>query len=87
VLTGCDPEHPARGVAHACLYLLAQRAFLHAREELADHAEVDVRLEQRHAHVAQRLGDVLLVERAHTGQLLSRRREALGQGFEHGSGA
>ena len=48
--------------------------------------EIDVGLEQRHAHVAQRLGDVVLGELAHTRQTLARGGESLGERLEHGGG-
>ena len=51
-----------------------------------DHLEVDVGLEQRHAHVAQRFRDALLGQFADAGELLPRGRKALCEGLEHGCG-
>ena len=55
-------------------------------EDVPDDAEVGIGHEQGHAHVAQGLHDVLLVELADAGELLPGVREALGQGLEHGGG-
>ena len=45
-------------------HLGAERALLHRRRELLDDLQVDVRLEQREPHLAHRLVDVVLGERA-----------------------
>ena len=62
----------------------AERPFAHARDELLDDLEVDVRLEQGEPDLAQRLvevglGDARLATKAACDVL-----EARGQGFEHG---
>ena len=64
--------------------LAAHGALAHARHELLDHLEIDVRLEQCEADLAQRavevgFGDLCLATKA-----LGQRLEARGQGFEHG---
>ena len=47
-------------VLHARLDGLAERLLLDARQEALDDAELDVGLEQRQPHLAQRRLDVLL---------------------------
>jgi acetyl-CoA carboxylase biotin carboxyl carrier protein len=70
-------------LAGAGLHLLADTALLHAVEKAADDVEVHVGLEQRHAHVAQRLADVLLAERRHAPEAVTGALEALAEGFQH----
>ena len=80
-------EHEiARGVSHAGVDLRAERALLHALEEIAHDRQIDVGLEQRHAHVAQRFADVVLGELAHARKTLARSGESLGERLEHGGG-
>ena len=86
MLAGRHADHASGRVAHARVHLLAERALLHAVEEVAHHRQVDVGLEQRHAHVAQRVGDVVLGQLAHTRQTLARSGESLGERLEHGGG-
>jgi hypothetical protein len=78
--------HATLGVADAGLHALAQGALLDARQEALHHPEVDVRLEQRGTHVAQRLPEVLAAQLADAAQALAGRLESPGQGLEHGRG-
>ncbi len=57
---------------------LAERLLLDAVEEGLDDLELDVGLEQRHAHVAQRLFDVVLGELGDAGEARLRVPKALG---------
>ena len=63
---------------------LPERLLAHAGGEVAHHAEVHVRLEQRGANVPQRAVDGRLVEGPQALQALAGRAEATGQGLEHG---
>ena len=63
--------------------LLAERLLLHARDEILHHRQRDVGLEQRHAHLAQTLGDVGFGEPRFAAELLDDAREALGEVVEH----
>ena len=54
ILTICWP-----GVTRA-QHLLAQRLLLHPGDETLRDLEIDIRLEQRHPHLAHRVGDVRL---------------------------
>ncbi len=65
---------------------LAERLLLHAREERLDDAELDVRLEQREAHLAQRGLDVLLGQLGQAREAIPGRFEPFGEGVEHGVG-
>ena len=65
---------------------LAQRLLLHAREERLDHAELDVGLEQRQPHLAQRGLDVLLGQLRQPREAVFRGFEPFGEGIEHGCG-
>jgi len=84
VLPGGDLDAASARIAHACVDLFAERPLLDGREEVLHHREVDIGFEQRHAHVAQRLIDVLLGQLSHAGELLAGAGESLGQCFEHG---
>ena len=86
VLTGGRAPLASPGVPHPCLHPLADRPLLDACEEIPNHREIDIRLEQRHAHVAQRFRDVLVGQLTNAGQLLPSGCEAPGQGLEHGGG-
>ncbi len=46
----------------AAEHLLAQRLFLDAGDEVLRDGEIDVRLEQRHADLAQGVGDIRLAD-------------------------
>jgi hypothetical protein len=61
----------------------AERALPHAGDELADDLEVDVRLEQGDAHLAEGLVEVLLADGAVRAQLAEDALEAFGQRVEH----
>ena len=61
----------------------AERRALDAVDEALDDRQCDVRLEQRHAHFAQRLGDVLFGHATAAAQRLHGALEALGQLVEH----
>ena len=57
--------------------LLADRLGLHLVDEVAHHIERDVRLEQGAAHLAHRLADVALGQRAATRQLVENAGQAI----------
>ena len=63
----------------------AECAHLDAVDEALDDRQRDIRLEQRHAHFAQRLGDVLFGDTAAAAQGLNGAGQALGQLVEHGA--
>ena len=65
--------------------LLAERALAYGRNELADHLEVDVGLEQRDADIAQRLLEVRLAHARAAAQALEGRVQLVGQLLEHRS--
>ena len=65
-------------------HIAAHRALAHARHEVLDHAEVDVGLEQREAHLAQRSIDVRLGYPAAAGQLAEDAAESFREIVEHG---
>ena len=63
--------------------LLPERAQAHPLDELLHHGKRDVRLEERHADLAQGVADVVLGEAPLAPQVLQRAGQALGQAFEH----
>jgi len=63
--------------------ILADRALAHSCDEVAGDAQVHVRLEEDHAHLAQRLVHVALGEAAAAGDLLENAVQLLGQRLEH----
>ena len=65
---------------------LAERLLLDAGEERLDDAELDVGLEQREAHLAQRGLDVLLGQLGEAREAVPGRFEPFGEGVEHGWG-
>ena len=67
-------------------HFLAERLLLHARDEVLHHRQADVGVEQREAHFAQRLLDVVLGEARVAAQRLDDAGEALREGVEHGNG-
>ena len=74
LLAGVDPaEHVG-----------ADRAFPNVGDEVLDDLEVDVRLEQGEADLAQRLVEVGLGDARLATKALRDHLEARGQGFEHG---
>ena len=60
-------------------HLLAEGLLLHAAHELLHHGQRDVRLEQRHAHLAQCVLDVVLGEPGLAAQVLDDGGKALGE--------
>ena len=74
-------ENLARGKAGG--HLLALGFFLDGVEEGLDDREGHVGLQQRHAHLAQGLGDVVLADTALAAQVLDGLGEFLTQVFEH----
>ncbi len=58
-----DLHHQLAG-GDALDHVLADGALTHGSDEVLDHGQGDVGLEQRHADLAQRLGDVSLGQRA-----------------------
>ena len=82
VLPGTDLDLAAARVARLGADLLAEAAVLDPVQEVLDHGEVDVRLEQRHADVAQGLVDVLFGKLAHTAKALGGGLEAFGDVLE-----
>jgi hypothetical protein len=64
--------------------ILAQRLVLDRCDEILDHRQRDVGFEQRDAHFAQRVLDVLFGEPRLAADLLDDLREACGQVIEHG---
>ncbi len=64
---------------------LAEGLLLDAREERLDDAELDVGLEEREAHLAQRGLDVLLGQLGQAGEAVAGGLETLGEGVEHGA--
>ena len=65
---------------------LAERLLLHAGEERLDDAELDVGLEQREAHLAERRLDVLLGELGEPGEAVSRGLKPLASASNMGGG-
>jgi hypothetical protein len=63
--------------------VLADGLLLDAVDEGADHLEVDVRLQERDAHLAERLLDVLLGQAAAPAELVEDRLKPATQGVEH----
>ena len=57
-----------------------------ARDDVPDYQQVDVRLEQRHADLPQRLVDVLLVQPAPAAQARENAFEPVGKRLEHLAG-
>ena len=74
-------EHLTRG--QALLDLRTQRALLDAGDERLDDRQCNVRLEQRHAHLAQRVVDVVLGQAPAPAQGIDRRSQATRQFVEH----
>ena len=71
-----DLDHHLAGRDRAQDFL-ADRLGLHLVDEVAHHIERDVRFEQRTAHLAHRLADVALGERAATRQLVENAGQAI----------
>ena len=67
VIDDLDDHLAGRDGAH---HLLADRLRFYAVDEVAHDVERDIGLEQRAAHLAHRLGDVGLAQRALAGELV-----------------
>ena len=65
-------------------HLIAEGFLLNASEEFLGHLEVDVRLQQRHTHLAQGLGDIVLRNLAQPAQVLKRTLKFAAQRIKHG---
>src|SRR5687767_11687431 len=63
--------------------LLPERFVANSRDEIAHHGERDVGLEQRHAHFAQRVSDVVLGDARFAAQRLENTRKPRRQVIEH----
>ena len=79
-----DDLHDLLAGRQALQHLGAERACLHAHEELLDDLEVDVGLEQREADLAQRLVEILLGEDPAVAQARENALELVGERVEHG---
>jgi hypothetical protein len=55
-----------------------------ALDEIARHLEIHISVEQREAHIAQRVGHVFLGDFPETAQILENVLELAGQTVEHG---
>ena len=64
-------------------HVLARGAFGGESDEVLDHRQGDVGLQQGHAHFAHRLGDVLFGQRAAPGNPVENACQSLVQGLEH----
>ena len=80
-----DDLHDLLGRGERRQNVLSHGLVLHAVDEGTDHLEVDVRLEERHAHLAQRLLDVLLRQPAAAAELVEDGLQSRTQGIEHGN--
>ena len=67
----------------ALVELLADHLAADGVDEALDHRQRDIRLQQRHAHLAQGVGDVLLGEAPATAQALHDALQAFSQFVEH----
>src|SRR3954463_13303333 len=63
---------------------LAERAFRHPLDESVDNIEIDVRLQQRGANLAQALANICLGKPPATAKLLQRVAESTLNAFKHG---
>ena len=64
-------------------HLLADRALPDLGDEVLDHRQRDIRLQQRHAHLAHGRVDVVFAQRAAAGQLVEDIAQLVGQTVEH----
>ena len=69
-------DHLRRG--QRLQHVLAHGPLFHGLDEVLDDLEVDIGLEERHAHLAHGLVDIILRQLAVTAQLLERRLQAIG---------
>jgi len=74
-------DHLARGDAPE--HLQADRLVAHLGDELLDHRQGDVGLEQRQPHLLQGLVDIALGQRAAPAQAVEHLAEPAGQALEH----
>ena len=65
-------------------HLFAERLILHAGDELLGDLEIDIRIEQRHAHLAQRLGDVRFADLAEAPQVSEGLLKFIAESVKHG---
>ena len=90
---GLSSQHLDQGVMNDLDHLLARRdraqhlgadsPLLHLVNERLGDRKRDIGLEQRHAHFAQRFGDVLFLERPSSAELLENRPQTFAQAFKH----
>ena len=66
--------------------LLAKRLLLHADDELLGDLKIDVGVEQGHAHLAQRLGDVGFADLAEAPEVAEGLLEFIAERVKHGRG-
>src|SRR5581483_7811400 len=78
-----DDLHDLLAGREALQHVLPERAFAHARDEVLDDREVDVRLEERETDLAHRLRDRLLVEPAALAEVAEGRLELVAERVEH----
>ena len=64
-------------------HLLAHRPLAHPGDEIPHHRQRHVRFQQRHAHLAQGVLDVVLGQAALAAQILDGAQQALAEIFEH----
>jgi hypothetical protein len=76
-----DERLSGRQAAH---HFCAERLGAHRIDEMLHHRQRDIRLQQRHAHFAQRVLDVGFREARFAADLLDDLGEPRGQGIEHG---
>ena len=62
---------------------LAERSLADARDELAHHLEIDVRFEQRDAHLAQRVIEILLGDFSRGSEAPEGLLETIGERVKH----
>ena len=79
-----DDLHDLLARRQALEDVLPERALLHRRGEVAGDLEVHVRLEERQANLAHRLGDGLLVEASAATEAAERGLKLVGERVEHG---
>ncbi len=80
-------DHPDQRLARreAALHFGADGLGLHGIDEALDHRQRDVGFQQRHAHFAQRLGDVFFGQAAAAAQGIIGLREAFSELGKHGA--
>ena len=78
-----DDLHDLLARREALRHLGAGGALLHARDEVLDHLEVDVRLEEGEADLPHRLGKVLLGQRPMAPKVAEGRLQLVGKRVKH----